>query len=253
METGLNSTYGLGTNTHLDGLEINPDMRIAQKLAEFEAFFSGSDIPIDPTGLCGRILRGTSEACFSTLSPDQGRKVVMLTAAEELVNLKGKSIEQILMAIGYSPSDIKAKLDDENIKFKMFIAAQSESLRPATWDNVIALACECYPDVAHIILSQQKLLKKFPFDKIQQLADFSFDQVHHKGTADPMFMTEANLLQSPGSVVDVRAFFYHTLQLRELFSGDGFTRMPCGKVGVVEYIAPNLPISEIKLHRLIDL
>ena len=49
-------------------------------------------------------------------------------------------------------------------------------------------------------------------------------------------ITEMKGLESEGTLIDVRAFLYHTIHLRELFSGDGFTSDEDGQKGLKEYM-----------------
>ena len=58
---------------------------------------------------------------------------------------------------------------------------------------------------------------------------------------------------SEGTLIDVRAFLYHIVHLRELFSGDGFTYEEDGKKGLREYIAPNCRLEELGEYHLIDM
>jgi hypothetical protein len=242
-----------GAQLDLSIHSISNNCPIDQKLDKFVDSFRRSNNQVETTGLCARILRGVSDKCFSTLSPDPGRKVVMLTDASEVLKLAGKSIEQILMCIGYSQSDIHAKLVEEKNSFKVLVANTEGSLKLANWDGVFEVACIVYPHLADKLLMQKEVVTKLPFDRIQNLAGYSFSEVQNYGITDPRFMTEERFAKSIGNVVDVRAFFYHTFQLRELYSGDGYTRKPCGQVGVIEYIAPNILLDSLKNYRLIDL
>ena len=63
-------------------------------------------------------------------------------------------------------------------------------------------------------------------------------------------MTEARLLQREAQGVcreaDVRAFLYHTMNLNNLFAGDGYTYTPDGRRGHREYLAANVPRDQLE-------
>lgn len=59
--------------------------------------------------------------------------------------------------------------------------------------------------------------------------------------------------KSDKGLTALRALLYHTLHLRELFAGDGFTYDENGKRGVKEYLMPNKTINDIAGHVLHDL
>jgi hypothetical protein len=46
---------------------------------------------------------------------------------------------------------------------------------------------------------------------------------------------------------------FHTVQLRALFSGDGYTRDEAGTRGLMEYIAPNCKLTDLGEHVAIDI
>ena len=89
--------------------------------------------------------------------------------------------------------------------------------------------------------------------EIERNAKRVFNAVDKIGPKDKNFMTYKRFNNSEGTLIDLRAFLYHTVHLRELFSGDGFTYEEGGKKGLKEYIAPNCSLEELGEYLLIDM
>jgi len=85
---------------------------------------------------------------------------------------------------------------------------------------------------------------RIPYSVIEQMAGYKFKDADDP--KDPRFMSHENFnkRQSKG-LAAVRALLYHTLHLRELFRGDGFTYDEHGNRGVREYLLPNVEVSSI--------
>ncbi|MHA1271646.1 MAG: hypothetical protein ACTSPY_17775 [Candidatus Helarchaeota archaeon] len=205
------------------------------------------------TDLFGRILKGKSPNDFLSLSHNPDRKIVMLMQGGGLEKLLGKSGFEALKTIGYKLKYVKYMLEN-NYTFKLIIIKDWQLLKIATWENVIYLIEKIYPDIVDKIKLRLHELKTTPFHKIQNMVDFDMEKVDNIGPNHPNYMTYQRFKKSNYSLVDIRAFLYHTIKLRALFSGDGYTHTEDGKCGVIEYfLAPNLPLTSLKKYRLINL
>ena len=72
-----------------------------------------------------------------------------------------------------------------------------------------------------------------------------FNDARAKGKSCPGYMTAERLLENGGSVWAVRAFLYHSIGLRDLYRGDGFSWTHANERGVAEYLTRNYARSEI--------
>ena len=205
------------------------------------------------SGLCGRIIRGVKDNDFLTLTDDPNRKLVMLMGPDGLESILGKNGYESLVAIGYESDYIRHKIEVENNKFKLVVFSSGKTANIATWDNVIDIVSSVYPSVAAKLYSQKDALKQISFSEIEKTAGFKFNEVDKNGTSDNRFMNLERFEQSNGNIIDVRAFLYFSVHLKELFSGDGFTYTFDGKKGLMEYIVPNMLISDLDDSKLISL
>ena len=202
-------------------------------------------------GLAGRLIRGKKPEDFLTLSDDPTRKIVMLVDETGLASMLGKSGYDMLITIGYEPDYIRHKIDQGN-QFKLVVFPTGGAAQLATWDNMIDMVAQVYPDIADVARSFRARLKMATFAQLERTAGFSFLEIEKAGSDDPRFMTYERFLQSDQSLVDFRAFLYFAVHLRELYAGNGYTKQEDGPVGVPEYIIPNKPLSELGDYREID-
>lgn len=223
------------------------------KLDKYTKLFSeGKNSNSKIKGLCGRIIRGTKPEDFETLTDDPDRIIIMLIGGDGLKKLLGKTDYDRLITIGYAEDYIEYKVNG-GFQFKLVVFKESETILLATWDNVAKLTSKIYPDIKKRIYSRLEELKSKKFSEIQEMASFSFEEVERKGKDDPNFMTYERFKNSSGTLVDVRAFLYHTLHLRFLYSGDGYTYDELGNKGLMEHIAPNKKLVDLGEHRLIPM
>ncbi|MFX1294784.1 MAG: hypothetical protein ACFFD2_08020 [Promethearchaeota archaeon] len=222
------------------------------ELEKYEKMFMDRMLRVKVSGLCGRILCGRKLKDFDTLTYDPNRLVIMLIGSDGLEYLLGKSGYESLIHIGYTKDYIQYKMDQGN-KFKLVVFKENESILLATWDNVAKLCSNIYPDVSDKIYAVLHQLKSTPFRRIQMLVNFDFEQTKRNGLVDPNYMDYERFRESEGTLVDVRAFLYHTLHFRVMFSGDGYTYDEDGNRGLMEYIAPNKRLDELGEYRLIDM
>lgn len=222
------------------------------ELEEYEKLFLEGENGMSVDGLVGRIIRGRNPEDFETLTDDPNRVIIMLIGSDGLQDLLGKSGYESLIHIGYTKDYIQYKMDQGN-EFKLVVFNENDAILLGTWDNVPKLCAEIYPDVVDKIYAVLDDLKTVPFRMIQMLADFDFEETEHDGMNNPNYMSYERFRECDGTLVDVRAFLYHTLHFRVLFSGDGYTYDEEGNRGLMEYIAPNKRLEELGEYRLIDM
>ncbi|MFC1598633.1 hypothetical protein ACFL2U_01300 [Patescibacteria group bacterium] len=202
-------------------------------------------------GICGRIIRGKKPEDFTTLTDDPERKIVMLVDPDGLAELLGKNGYKMLLTVGYEPDYLEHKVREGN-QFKLVVFPEGGAAKLATWDNVVAMVEQVYPDLkfpAQVVRD----LKDLTFQEIEKQAGFTFLEAEKAGKKDPRYMTYQRFVQSAQTLADFRAFLYFTIHLRELYGGDGWTYDAQGNKCVKEYIIPNLPIADLGENELIDL
>lgn len=201
--------------------------------------------------MCGRILRGATDADFATLSNDPKRKIVMLAGPDGVQHIRDLPGYQMLEACGYMPSYI-AELAAKHTVFKLVIFTDNELTAPATWQTVLALAGDVYPAIRHVLEQQMAVLAKTPYLQLQKQAGFDFAQVAANGEDDQRFMTYERFLSSDKTPGLTRAFLQHTLYMCELYSGDGYTYRSDGTRGFQEYATRNQPLESFGSYELLD-
>jgi hypothetical protein len=186
-------------------------------------FASGHRLERDTicTGFTGRVLRGRTSADFLTLTDNPQRRVVFLTDAAALCTLIGSDGWEILKQIGYGDAFITGLLERQT-RFKLALFPEV-AMRAATWDNLLDLASEAYPEWHAKIEQARPALKE---------------------NVDPL----------PGGAVDVRAFLQTVLNVNDLFAGDGYTRREGDPLRRVhpEYVILNCPLVTMGAYCLID-
>lgn len=229
-----------------------PDNSCPQKPAE--AHSAAAPKPSIQTGFqgcVGRLIRGKSEADFETLTPDPNRRVVFLMDSDGLGKLEGKSGYQQLMEVGKSPKEILDEIQNQGLRYKLVVwPGDSGPTKQATWDNLLDMMSEQYPQVADKIQACREELKaEKTFGNWEKQAGFEFGDVKR---GDPRYVGYEELQQREGKPWEVRAFLYNSCNVNSLYSGDGFTKRPDGSQGVPEYIVPNLKINELPSARVLN-
>jgi hypothetical protein len=217
-----------------------------------DLFVEGKKTTLPITGICGRILRGKSPKDFETLTDDPQRDIIMLMGGDGLEKILGKSGYEALVTIGYMLDYIEYKVKS-GFEFKLVVFNEGEIAKLATWDNLARLVSEIYPLAKTKIYNRLEELKKTSFSEIERRAGRIFNTIDKAGPEDKNFITYEKFINSEGTLIDVRAFLYHTVHLRELYSGDGFTYDEDGKKGLMEFIAPNCRLEELGDYYLIDM
>lgn len=198
--------------------------------------------------LFGRIIKGKKENDFKTLSNDERRKIIMLIDMQGLETISSLSGRDKLLFLGWDKRFLKQNIDAGYL-FKMVVFPEVEGIKIATWDNVLEMIKEFYPGIV-FPLSIVDELKETSFKEIESLAGYNFLDVKEKN--DPRFMDLNKLQNSCKSVIDYRSFLYHSVHLKEQFSGDGWTHDAHGKRIVREYVFPNTQIKKLKDATMLD-
>jgi hypothetical protein len=222
-------------------------------------FGAGRAVPF-VSGLCGRILRGRPNQTpdeFETLTDTpQSRIVIMLTDSNGLSRFFGKTDYQKCVIVGHAPHHIETKVKAGYV-YKLVVFPETSAL-VGTWESVFNLTTQVYPDIASSVHQHSGEIRKMavsggiaPLQPFEKDAGYLFKDVDDP--AHPKFMDIDRYRQSAQSLVELRALLYHTLHLRELFRGDGYTYDEHGRMGVKEYLMRNCPIATIPGHVLINL
>ena len=204
-----------------------------------------------PRAVYGRIVR-TELDQPSTLTEDEGRKVVMIMGPSGLQQLLGRTGLERLKKIGYSENYIARNIA-RGKKFKLVLFDRPPNLRVATWAVAVQVVAQHYPELAPMLHAALPELRRRSIEYFEAEAGYSFYDAQLRGSNDSRFMTAERLLHSKGTAADVRAFLFHTMHFSELYTGDGYTRTPEGKRGVREYIMSNLPIQSLRNCSIVDL
>ncbi len=186
-------------------------------------FASGQRLDVEAvfSGFTGRVLRGRTSADFLTLTDNPQRRVVFLTDAAALCALIGSDGWEILKQIGYDDAFITS-LFERQTRFKLALFPEV-AMRAATWDNLLDLAGDAYPEWHAKIERARPALK----DNVDPLA---------------------------GEAAEVRAFLQTVLNVNRLYAGDGYTRREGDPLRQVhpEYVILNRPLIAMGAYCLID-
>ena len=123
---------------------------------------------------------------------------------------------------------------------------------PATWDGVTQIVSSLYPNAHKDLIEHLPTLKDTPFEVFEKQAGFQFLECRRNehGTSPdkpPYYSYDFYCsLPSPRSALQVRLFLYCELRLLEMFRGDGYaSSAEPGSVHCLEYLCPNLQLSEL--------
>jgi len=188
-------------------------------------FGTGKKLEKPVENISGRVLRGICEYDFVTLTDNPQRRVVFFLDAIGMSDLVGLDGKEMLKQIGYDEDLIVGLLAKET-KFKLIVLPET-SVRLATWDNLLNIVQEAYPEWQDKIEIARLVLK-----------NNNYEQVLSKG----------------GVATEVRAFLENTINVNHLFAGDGYTRREDNeKTGIyAEYVAINRPLSDFGAYALVD-
>jgi len=191
-------------------------------------------------GICGRISKGRTIDEFKTLTDDENDRNAFFLGSDGLEQIIGKSTLEILVNIGFEIPYIIEKINN-GYKFQLLILPEGnqEIMFQANWEGVSKLVEFAFPEVKSSFDIHFEAMKSTNFEEIQRKADFDFFEARASGKTHPNYFTLERFMISQRSLVETRAFLYHTVGLRELFKGDGYTYTHDGKKGYKEYLVPN--------------
>ena len=210
---------------------------------------TGVRTPGCASGLYGRIIRGKKPADFTALTHESDRLIVLLLGEDGLENLPGLTGRQMLVdVIRYTDRHINDLLaSGHEFKLVVFPASNAANVKQATWSNTIDFASSVYPLVETKLRAQLAALQTTPFADIEAAAGYPFYDAYKAGAQDPRYINYERLQASEGNLVQVRAFLFHILHLRELFEGTGFT------AAQQEHFVLNAKLQDIVPHLLLPL
>lgn len=169
-------------------------------------------------GISGRILRGSTNADFLTLTDNPSRKVIFLLDSNGLNELSGLNGREALQNVGYGNTYIDG-LIERGTRFKLAVLPE-KAVQLATWDNLLKVVSKAYPEWKQRINESSNALKHLDFLAASTIG---------------------------GTTTEVRKFLFETINVNELYRGDGTT--PNGQK---EYVAMNQPLSKFGKYSLIE-
>ncbi len=211
------------------------------------------------SGLCFRLIRGSSSEAFEYLAyPHSEKRLAWIAESKKLDELLATSASNMPTAIAASmgkPLDwVKQKLSNGD-HWKLVILP-SESGTLATWSGCMQTVQLAYPEIASKLALHRETLIASSFDLVSESIPegLSFRQIKDQGESCPYYMNLDRMIAMPEpSVWQVRGFLYNTIGVNEHFSGDGFTYNELGERQSSEYLIPNEKISDIPGAELITL
>jgi hypothetical protein len=222
-------------------------------LAEYARAFISGQKPAQPiAGIQARICRRRAGDPVR-LSDNPGRRIVFLIdhrACHNLIGLTGYQIATTVLA--WDPQYTRKKVE-AGLKFDLVVFPEN-TCKLGTWDNLLELAEATYPEIGAKLMRHRATLSTMTPEslvEIERRQGYSFMEVDELGTQDRRFMTLARYLDATDTVDAARAFLYHMVHCKELFTGRGHTVDRNGKAGVPEYIMPDRPLEGLGAHVII--
>ena len=228
------------------------------------------------SGLCGRICRGSKPLDFETfLGPEHGShtreraQVCWLLGSdglETLVDAVKRSSEDgampavmhMLLTIGYSPLDLYRAIVKKGYSYNLVVlrAALSGAHR-ATWDGLLAIVCESYPDAAAMFRTMWPPMVEacgprgegFPALEAAYMAE-GFPALTTLEQADAArHIARARLLELYAKKElrphHLRAWLFVAVNVRQNFRGDGYTWLANNERGGEEWLMRNRRLDAI--------
>ena len=176
--------------------------------------------------IIARVLRGQNDDDFNKLA--NNRKLVFLTPGGiELLNKK--STKEMLENIGYDEAFIE-DLKNEKTKFKLALLDECENSKDyklATWDNLLELFLEQYPEI-------KSKLNELPKGWEEELKKIESENIGKKDEK----ITMKDLMKD-FTIPNLRDFMNDIENINKLYRGDGFIQNEDGKKLGKEYITKN--------------
>ena len=219
-----------------------------------KAFVSGHKPPQPILGIQARVCRRKPGEPVR-LSDDPGRRIVFLLdhhVCHDMIGLTGYQI--VTSLVGWDPPYTRKKVE-AGLKFDLVVFSENEC-KLGTWDNMLDLAEATYPEIGDRLRRHRAALRAMTPEsvvEIERQQGYSFFEVDEQGRGDPRFMSLARYLEAADTAEAARAFFYHVIHCKELFSGCGCTLDRFGNHGVPEYIMPDRPLDSLGAHVVIPI
>ena len=217
--------------------------------ADYEDLFAGKKpAPRSFVGVCGRVVRGQEPGGFERLTHSD-RRLAWVLGPEEMRDLIGKSGTEIVLGIGKDWDWLRAQVKN-GMHWRLFVLPES-GMVAATWDNLLALIAEHYPEVAPKLLRWDRALRD---PRLVEAIDSSFTTSEVKDNeAHPLHMSLERYQKCPDTPENARLFLWHTLGINHRFTGSGRTMNPDGSEGFAEYLMPNRSLADFPGYRAIPL
>lgn len=192
------------------------------------------------------------------LASESDRRLAMVMGPSGLGRLPADGLSA-LVTIGYTRQYVQENLD-QGVSFCLLAFAGGPRPRLATWEHVLDLSVQVYPELSRHFAAAASSLPSLTVGEVEKLCGFALAPVHAKGPVDERFITLERLLAidptGTEAPVLLRRFLYHCCRLSELFSGDGYTRIESGPrpplpdgrpyEGIKEYVMPNSLLLELQ-------
>lgn len=120
---------------------------------------------------------------------------------------------------------------------------------PATWDGIVEVIRTCYSKAYEDVMQHLDELKLKTVEEFEKIAGFEFlaakkNEDGQDPNAPPFYSYQYFCsLPRPRTSWQVRLFLYCEMRLLKLFNGDGYTRTEGGVLGSLEYLCPNVSLS----------
>ncbi len=226
---------------------------LSERLADYAMAFTSGQKPAQPiSGIQGRLCRRRAGDPVR-LSDDSCRRLVFLgdhRVCHSIIGLTGYQI--VTSVLGWDAPYTKKKVG-AGLKFDLVVFPEN-TCKLGTWDNLLDLVEETYPEIATKIAPHRAALVAMTpksLVEIERRQGYAFLEVDELGSDDPRFMTLTCYMDAPDTADAARAFLYHVVYCKEFFGGEGHTLDGQGNTGVPEYIMPNRPLEELGAHVVI--
>lgn len=224
-------------------------------LADYaQAFVSGQKPPQPISGIQARVCRRKANEPVR-LSDDPGRRIVFLIdhhVCHDMIGLSG--YQTATSVLGWDPQYTRNKVQS-GLKFDLVIFPEN-ACKLGTWSNLLDLVEVTYPEVGPKLMRHRAALCTMTPEslvEIERQQGYTFFEVDERGSQDPRFMTLARYINATDTVDAARAFLYHVVHCKELFTGRGCTIDRHGNTGVPEYIVPDRPLDTLGPHVIIPI
>lgn len=189
------------------------------------------------------------------LSDDPCRRIVFLIdhhVCHSMIGLTGYQIATSVL--GWEPQYTKNKVE-AGLKFDLVIFPEHRC-KLGTWSNLLDLVEVTYPEIGAKLTRHRATLSTMTPEslvEIERRQGYSFFEVDERGSRDPRFMTLTRYIDASDTPDAARAFLYHVVYCKELYTGHGCTIDRNGNRGVAEYIMPDQPLDGLGPHVVIPI